>query len=139
MKRVFLDANVLFSAAYRETTGLLRLWRLDGVELLTSDYAVQEATANLTDAAQHARLTELLKTMLLIRHSVAASALPVGIHLPEKDVPILLGAIRARATVLLTGDNSHFGRYFGKTVAGVRILPPAEFLLEMTLRAERHA
>ncbi len=33
MRRVFLDANILFSAAYREKAGLLRLWRLPGVDV----------------------------------------------------------------------------------------------------------
>jgi hypothetical protein len=34
--RLFLDANVLFSAAYRETAGIQRLWTRPGVRLLTS-------------------------------------------------------------------------------------------------------
>jgi len=62
--RIFLDANVLFSAAYRPDAGLARLarlWRLEGVELITSAYAAEEAKLNLTEEDQRARLTELLK------------------------------------------------------------------------------
>jgi hypothetical protein len=40
LDRVFLDANVLFSAAYMENSGLGRLWLLDDAKLLSSDYAV---------------------------------------------------------------------------------------------------
>ena len=41
MDRVFLDANVLFSAAYRQDSSLLRLWELKDVELVTSAYAFE--------------------------------------------------------------------------------------------------
>lgn len=47
MIRVFLDANVLFSAAYREGNGILRLWELSGIHLVTSSYAVEEAERNI--------------------------------------------------------------------------------------------
>jgi hypothetical protein len=32
LDRVFLDANVLFSAAYMENSGLARLWQLDDAD-----------------------------------------------------------------------------------------------------------
>ena len=41
--RVFLDANVLFSAAYSEGSRLRELWRLAETELLTSAFALEEA------------------------------------------------------------------------------------------------
>jgi hypothetical protein len=58
----------------------------------------------------------------------APRELPRGISLPEKDVPILLAAIEARATHLLTGDVRHFGPYFGKRIEGIMILVPGEYL-----------
>jgi predicted nucleic acid-binding protein len=128
MPRVFLDANVLFSAAYREQAGLTRLWRLDGVELITSDYAAQEAAANLADPAQRIRLRKLLSALAIFPHPRRLAALPAGVNLPEKDEPILQAAIAAGVAVLLTGDTTHFGRYFGKKVGGVRILTPGTFL-----------
>ena len=54
--------------------------------------------------------------------------LPSGILLPAKDVPILLAAIAANATHLLTGDLRHFGPYFGRRVAGVLILTLGDYL-----------
>ena len=60
MDRVFLDANILFSAAYRPTSRLLQLWSLPDVELLTSPYAVEEARRNLDLLEQKIRLDILL-------------------------------------------------------------------------------
>jgi hypothetical protein len=44
-----------------------------------------------------------------------------GVDLPPKDQPILLAAIAAGATDLITGDRAHFGDYFGRRIAGVLI------------------
>jgi hypothetical protein len=43
---------------------------------------------------------------------------------PPDDQVIFLAAMAARATHLLTGDRTHLGRYDGRTIAGVLILPP---------------
>jgi predicted nucleic acid-binding protein len=127
MDRVFLDANVLFSAAYRPEAGLARLWKLKGVTLVTSDYAAQEARLNLTEDAQQRRLEELLSSVKIVATPPSRS-LPKGITLPEKDVPIFLAALDAQASHLLTGDKQHFGKYFGRKVGGILIFPPAEYL-----------
>jgi len=113
-----------------EKAGLLRLWHLPDVDLVTSDYAVKEAIANLPDPEQRNRLETLLQSITVTPHSEASSNLPSGIHLPAKDAPIFHAAMTGGATILLTGDVTHFGRFFGKTVAGVRILLPADFLRE---------
>ncbi|MBU4212473.1 MAG: PIN domain-containing protein [Kiritimatiellae bacterium] len=128
MQRVFLDANILFSAAYREKAGLLRLWQLPGVDLVTSSYAAQEANANLSEPSQKKRLAMLLNSVAVMPHPAALPGLPSGMSLPAKDTPIFQAAMRAGASVLLTGDVAHFGRFFGKTIAGVRILLSADFL-----------
>jgi hypothetical protein len=46
-ERVFLDANILVSAAWRADNGLLALWKLTDIELLTSAYAIVEADRNV--------------------------------------------------------------------------------------------
>ena len=128
MKRVFLDANVLFSAAWRDSNGLLRLWSLTGVELVTSGYAAREAEINLPDEPRRQRLQQLLRRVTILPHPAAPPPLPAGVHLPAKDVPILQAAICAGAAVLLTGDMLHFGPYLRKSLGGVLVLRPAEFL-----------
>ena len=60
MDRLFLDANVLFSAAYRAEAGVTRLWSDERWALITSEYAIEEARRNLDEREQLARLEELL-------------------------------------------------------------------------------
>jgi uncharacterized protein len=126
--RVFLDANILFSAAYRPDAGLRQLWEVPDVELVTSAYAVEEARRNLDRPEQRAALQVLLQSVEVLAASPGDSPIAAPIELAEKDRPILALAVSARATHLLTGDVRHFGRYYGQTVAGVHILPPAAYL-----------
>jgi predicted nucleic acid-binding protein len=125
MHRLFLDANVLFSAAYRAKSGLLILWELERTALLTSPYAAEEARRNLEDDTQRSRLHHLLAAVHLVRD---VARLPVTVDLPAKDIPILRSAIASGATHLLTGDVKHFGRFFGRKIGGVLILPPGQYL-----------
>jgi len=126
MDRLFLDANVLFSAAYRSDTGLLELWKLREVVLCSSRYALEEARINLNNEVQRTRLVRLAGKVRLF--DAGERELPHGVALPEKDVPILLAAIEANATHLLTGDIRHFGSLFGKSVEGLLVLPPGDYL-----------
>src|ERR1700726_1253335 len=126
MDRLFLDANVLFSAAYRSEAGLLRLWQLKDAVLCTSHYASEEARINLIDDVQRQRLAKVLERMEFC--DAPERELPHAISLPEKDIPIVLAAIEARATLLLTGDIRHFGPNFGKNIGGVLISLPGEYL-----------
>ena len=93
MDRVFLDATVFFSAAWREESGLLRLWNLPGVKLLTSTYALEEARINLRTPPQRLRLARLVERVEIIS-TVGSLRLPAGVVLPAKDLPVLSGAIR---------------------------------------------
>ena len=127
MLRVFLDANVLFSAAYRESAGLQALWKQSGVELITSGYAAEEARRNLDTPERRSRLEELLAAVR-IELEAPDMPLPDGIRLAEKDAPILRAAMAAGATHLLTGDLRDFGHLLGKRVGGLEIQTPGDFL-----------
>jgi uncharacterized protein len=126
MKRLFLDTNVLFSAAYKADARVFRLWKLENVLLCSSRYALEEARGNLLNDIQQQRLLKLAAKL----HFFEASdrVLPSHATLPEKDLPILLAAIEARADYLLTGDFKHFGSYFGKKLMGVAIMLPGAYL-----------
>jgi uncharacterized protein len=126
--RLFLDANILFSAAYREDAGLRRLWALKNCSLLTSEYAVEEARRNLPQPEQRARLEELLQSVERVSALTLDREDRGDVELPEKDWPILGGAVAAGATHLITGDHTHFGSFFGTKLLGVTILPPSEYL-----------
>jgi uncharacterized protein len=125
--RVFLDANILVSAAWRPDNGLLALWRLTDVTLLTSAYAIVEADRNVRTPEQRTRLHRLVQRLEIVDEP-QATRLPAQVHLPSKDVSILVAAIEASANYLLTGDRDHFGAYFDTHIEGVRILRPAAYL-----------
>lgn len=125
--RIFLDANILFSAARSDGAmqKFLRLLLASGHELHADTYVVEEARRNLVSKAAGAvtALDEVLD-------GVAVSAFATGEHplsthvLPEKDRTVLAAAIRLRCDVLVTGDRTHFGKLYGRTVDGVTIESP---------------
>ncbi len=135
MDRVFLDANVLFSAAYSAENGLLKLWELaknnSNVTFVTSAYALAEAERNVISSEHGARLHTLIKSVEIVE-TMPPQLLPKEVAVHDKDKPILLAAISAKATHLLTGDFKHFGKYYGMTITGIIILPPAEYLRKYT-------
>jgi hypothetical protein len=128
LDRLFLDANVLFSAANREDAGVAVLWSLEHGTLTTSGYAVQEAERNLNSRERTTRLRRLLGAVAIVEAGVVPKSARAGIVLPEKDWPIVSGAIAAASTHLITGDVRHFGPYFGKRIAGILVLPPAQYV-----------
>ncbi|KAF0243766.1 MAG: hypothetical protein FD180_3089 [Planctomycetota bacterium] len=133
MDRVFLDANILFSAAWFRESGMRRLWRMTGVLLLTSEYAAAEARKNLDSAKRLSDLERLLEGVTVLPQPEAA--MPAEARpLPVKDRPILAAAVHARATHLLTGDFMHFGPFFGKKIRGVEVLAFAQYLESRRLR-----
>lgn len=129
--RVFVDANVLFSAAWapagRIATALAQPERL-GAEWWTSDYAIIEAQSNLA-RKKPAALPELRRLLAAFKVIPWASAEPCPLPgLRDKDRPILAAAIACRAVLLVTGDRRDFGPYFHQpqTTGGVRIVGAQE-------------
>lgn len=126
--RVFLDANILFSAA-RSDGAIRRLLNLlleARHECWVDDYVVFEARRNLATKSPPA-VDEL--STLLQRLRVSTAQVPGAGHklvqwLPEKDQPVLAAAIRLRCDALVTGDRTHFGVAFGKVIGGVAIHSP---------------
>ncbi len=126
--RIFLDANILFSVAYG-SPGLSLLWqsvRQKRCMLFASNFVVEEAKRNLSDPEQKKRLEEYLSEVRIVPE--ADPTLPCPIELPEKDRPVLMAAVLNKADYLLTGDSTHFGKYFGQTVNGVKICRPRDYL-----------
>jgi uncharacterized protein len=126
MDIVFLDANILFSAAYQSESHFLKLWEILEMELISSRYAADEARRNLEKTEQRDRLEKLLKSVRFVA-ATPENPLPAGVNLPAKDEPILLAAIGANATHLLTGDWRHFGSDRNTVIEGVLILSTAAY------------
>lgn len=128
MDRVFLDANVLVSAALKPESRVAGLWELEDVRLLASPYVVTEARRNVADPAAAERLEGLVARMAVLPAEPADFDVADAPDLPAKDRPVLLAAIVSGAEYLLTGDMAHFGACFGRVVGGVRVMLPGDFL-----------
>ncbi|HEY4511511.1 MAG TPA: hypothetical protein VJH55_01590 [Candidatus Paceibacterota bacterium] len=121
--RVFLDANILFSAALphsrmRMFVGVL----LDQGTCLTNVYAIEEAYRNLRLKASKA--VPSLESLVKKCEIVSSLTTTIEITIASKDIPILGGAIAGQATHLLTGDERDFGKLWGTIVHGVKIVSP---------------
>lgn len=130
---MFLDATVMYAASLRDG-GCDKLWSLDGVQLVTNDYAAQEAWENLKqqpdpDACRD-KLAGLLSRMEITRWlGDETQSLYCAWSLPDhNDIPILMGAIDADCEYLLSSDKKCFGKYFDRTLDGVTVKRVGAFL-----------
>jgi predicted nucleic acid-binding protein len=131
---VFLDANILFSAAIggQAFELLLDLARAGRVRLATSRACILEAERNL-DRKRPDRRPVLAAVMTLVsvaayenpEHSEWASAL-----VDADDVHVLAATRAAGADVLLTGDVTHFGPLMERSDLGLQVRTVRAFLLE---------
>ena len=125
--RIFLDANVLFSAA--QTDGAVRtlITRLHESDhrLVADAYVWEEAKRNLV-----ARYPSGLSALDALTSTIAICPLrggdqgPESLPVDDKDKPVLAAAITLDCRALITGDRTHFGHLFGKAVQGVTIYSP---------------
>ena len=129
--RIFLDANILFSASYKADHRFLDFWRLLDVVPLVSNYVADEARTNCIDSGHLARLESLLAKTHFVTDPLHPH-LPAEITLPSKDQPVLAAAIAAGANYLITGDRNHFGRWMRRPISThvgkLTIIEPARFL-----------
>ncbi len=140
--RIFLDANVLFAAAISpqgRSAALFVLAEQGQCTPLTSPHAIAEARRNLQGRYPEAvgRLERLLRSATIVPEATPSRVAWARQHgLPEEDAPILAAAADAGAAVLVTGDRTHFGALFGRTIRGVRVLSLAD-TLALVLRKGR--
>jgi predicted nucleic acid-binding protein len=131
--RLFLDANVLFSAALSPEGAASSLFAFAGAgacELVTSAFVVAEVTRNLRIKAPEAvdRGERLIASVGIVVEADARLVDRIGVQLPAKDRPVLAAALGCQATVLVTGDRRHFGSLFGRCFGGTVVLSPREAL-----------
>jgi predicted nucleic acid-binding protein len=135
--RLFLDANVLFTAAHNpkgRSAGIFELARAGVCSLVTSPHALEEARRNLQLKYPPAMgaLEQLLRPVSVEPEAPSkdvAWALERG--LPLKDAPILAAAAQARCDVLVTGDRTDFGHLYGTRLRGLEVLSPADALARL--------
>ncbi len=134
--RLFLDANVLFTAAHNprgKATLAIELGKQGHWALATSRYASEEARLNLVRKRPRSPdgLSSLLQGIRLVEHR---PDLPFPATLVEKDRPIFQAAVACGATHLLTGDLKDFGPFMNQPeeTFGILVQTVAE-VLEATL------
>jgi len=134
-RRLFLDANILFTAAHNpqgKAAFLMDLGQAGFWQLFTSAYAVEEARRNIAR-----KYPDRLKRLQALTHDlclapvVRTSLCPQG--LPEKDCPIYHAALACKADVLLTGDLRDFGFLMNDRdkAEGLLVQTVADFLLAL--------
>lgn len=130
--KLFLDANVLFTAAHNPKGKSAFVIELSGKKhwnIVTCVLALEEASRNL-EAKFPSTQRELKRLMQLIEVVPTTVQGECAISLPEKDRPIFLSAIASQCSHLLTGDLKDFGRYMNQRTrtSGILIQTVGEFL-----------
>jgi len=124
--RIFLDANLLFSAGKSDgaVRRFINLLLKNGHTLVADPYVKEEAERNIQLKYPESQqdLTGVLRRISIQPSATAPAFLPSSVLLDEKDRPVLAAAIKAGCGLLITGDTTHFSALFGKTVQGVLIL-----------------
>jgi len=135
--RVFLDSNVILSGllsergAPRIILDVLSL-RLPFLIGLTGRYNLIEIERNLKNKMPS--LLVLYKAYLpKLNLKVIPLPRPEDIRdfsgqIAEKDIPVLISAIRSKADFLVTGDKQHFGKMKELDKYPFHVLTPSEFI-----------
>lgn len=132
MKRIFFDANVLFTAAHNpngKAALVIELGATGHWRLVTSVYAAEEARRNLSlKFPSNLPMLEKQLTNFLLVHPTASAPRIDG--LVDKDQPIFQAAYSCKSTHLLTGDIKDFGPWMNQPdrTYGIVIQTVAQFL-----------
>ncbi|MEM6260839.1 MAG: hypothetical protein AAGC72_17720 [Planctomycetota bacterium] len=121
MLRVFLDANVLFSASNADSNiARLIVLLIETGQAVTSDFAAEEARRNVM--LKRPAWTDALGKLLGQVEVVTSIQFDLPVTLAEKDRPILCTSIRSNCQYLATGDRRDFGHLYDHTIEGVTVI-----------------
>lgn len=130
--RLFLDANILFTAAHNpkgKSALILELGQEGLWQLVTSAYALEEARRNIAIKfpACAPQLEAQAQTLRIVPDNPGLNC-PDG--LVDKDCPIYRAALASKSDLLLTGDIRDFGFLMNDRAkaAGMLIQTVAKFL-----------
>ena len=130
--RVFLDANVLFTAAHNpggKAALVIELGEQGYWALATNRYALEEARRNLAGKFPNSldSLSSLLRGVQFIDHR---PDMQFPAALAEKDRPVFQAAVASDASHLLTGDMKDFGDLMNRPeeTFGIVVQTVADFL-----------
>ena len=133
--RLFLDSSVLLAAS-GSATGASRLLfdnaASRGWLLLTAGYCLREVEFNLPKLGKKAVLSwnVIIRPVLLPATTQLTLDRPL-IYRATKDRPVIISALGQKADFLLTLDRDDFHGLLGRSVYGLPIRTPGEFLREV--------
>ena len=131
--RIFLDANVLFSASHSGSAiGRLIVAAMQKATVVTSDLACAEARRNLS--LKRPAWSSIFEALVQQIEVTPSTVFPLPVTLADKDIPILCAAVRAECRYLVTGDRRDFDKLFDHTVHDVTAITPVR-LAELMARA----
>lgn len=141
MSRLFLDANVLFTAAHNpsgKAALIIDLGAQGYWEVVSCSYAIEEARRNLSikfpDSLK--RFEAFMGTVIKVP---SRSGRNCPVVLPEKDCLILAAAIFSKASHLLTEDLKDFSPFMNNPslTGGVVIQTVSDFLEDLVKQKEK--
>ena len=138
MISVFIDASVLFAAAYSShghARDLIRLAIREELTLVVSELVLEETRRNLAESApDHLVFLDLIVKSVPFefvrptKREVRAATK----HVALKDAPIVAAARRARVNLLVTLDKKHLlGKPAPATNARAEIVTPKEVVAHL--------
>jgi predicted nucleic acid-binding protein len=133
--RVFLDSNVVVSGLISEAGPPrilldLALARISGLHMMTGEYNLVEIERTLRKKRPRA-----LPVWFRYRKHLDLEIVPLPEWkeieryrgtIADKDVPVVVSAIRGKCDLLATGDRKDFGALARKSSLPFRIVTPAE-------------
>lgn len=133
--KLFLDANIIFTAAHNPTGKsalIIELSRKGHWRVASCSLAFREAERNLGIKSPSAeRALRGLSRIISLVPTVLTGDCPI--MLPDKDRPIILSALQAKCTHLLTGDIKDFGPHMNQPekTGGLLIQTVSDFLAKL--------
>ena len=135
MTRVFVDANIVFSAAqYPESriAAFIHHSKAMGLRCLCSPAVIEEAVVNLKK--KHPKgLPQVALLLAKMEHVQALPGAKCPVKLADKDHHVLLAALAGKADVLVTGDLKDFGPLMNdpKKAAGILVQTFSQFMVAL--------
>ncbi len=137
--RIFLDANIFVAAVGCPEGGSAFLFQVAEKEkwtLVTNEYIIEESRRNINAklfTAKDRFITCLANKSLLVLKDPSSKFCGICASVvPQKDAPVLAGAILSKSDILCTLDRKDFHNKQIKNFAkrfGVQIMTPKEILL----------
>lgn len=138
--KVFLDTSVLLSASASEKGAsryIVENSRNHKWEIVSSRYCREETARNLSklgSAAENYFDDTIIKKIKWIADTLTSDK--IVLFPRAKDKPVLLSALAAKCTTLLTLDRTDFHGKLGKQFYGISIRTPGEWLGDLRRTGE---